>query len=153
MVQTVAAEVLLLERTLAVAPTLCSLGFTEAETNAIINRISQGQSQREAIAVVARARASNEGYSADVANRVASIVVGPPYVSYPNALLKVRQTIQQGNARSVNDDDDDEEDDDDEDDDDDDEEEEDEDDDTEPTTVSRQGGLAQAPQQQRQYAR
>jgi hypothetical protein len=132
---------------------LRSLGFTEAETNAIINRISQGQSQREAIAVVARARASNEGYSADVANRVASIVVGPPYVSYPNALLKVRQTIQQGNARSVNDDDDDEEDDDDEDDDDDDEEEEDEDDDTEPTTVSRQGGLAQAPQQQRQYAR
>jgi hypothetical protein len=110
------------------------LGFTEIEVDAIINRISQRQNQREAIAVVARARALNEGYSENIANRVANIVVSPVYVPYPNALLQVRQAAQQASARSVaQDDDDDEEEEEEEgnneDDDDDDEEEEDDDDD------------------------
>jgi hypothetical protein len=133
------------------------LGFTETEVDAIINRISQRQNQREAIAVVARVRALNEGYAETIANRVANIVVSPVYVPYPNALLQVRKAAQQFSAESAaqdadDDDDDDEvgEEDDEEDDDDD---EEDEDEDTEPTIVSRQSRPAQASQQQRQYAR
>jgi hypothetical protein len=137
------------------------LGFTESEVEAIINRISQRQNQREAIAVVARARALSEGYSTTIANRVANIVVSPVYVPYPSALLQVRQAVQQAGAGSVaaaaNDDDDDEEgEEDDEGDDDGDEEDDDDDDedeDTEPAVVSRQGRPAQASQQQRQYGR
>jgi hypothetical protein len=76
------------------------LGFTETEVDAIINRTSQRQNQQEAIAAVARARALSEGYSENIANRVANLVVSPVYVPYPNALLQVRQAIQQANIRS-----------------------------------------------------
>jgi hypothetical protein len=92
------------------------LGFKEAEMDDILNRISQNQNQREAIAVVARARAQREGLSTEVANRVANIVVSPIYVPYPNALLQARRDIMQqaqaGSAtENANDDDDDDDDD------------------------------------------
>jgi hypothetical protein len=130
------------------------LGFTEPEVDAIIDRIRQRQNQREAIAFVARARAVSEGYSEDVANRIANIVVSPVYVPYHNALLQVRRAFQQANDKrvAVDANDDEEEEENNEDDNDDDEEEDDDDDDEEedePATMSGQGRLAQAIQLRR----
>jgi hypothetical protein len=89
-----------------------TLGFTEVEIGAVINRVSQGQDRRQVIAVVARTRALNEGYSANIANQVATVMTsGPLYMPYHNALLQACQTIHEATigriTENANDDDED----------------------------------------------